>query len=845
MLGTQGLVHLGPELSPGPSRLWHTHSLEKTPQNQYTRAMLISLNWLRDFVQLPKNIDPKDLGNELTLKTAEVEQVHKQEDEFNKMVVGQILELKKHPDADKLQVVKVSIGTKTIQVVCGGSNLKEEMYVAITLPGAQVRWHGEGDLIEVQNTKIRGVESFGMIAAANEIGLPELQKGPKDILDLSDQKPKPGTPIAKLLDRDDTIFEFDNKSLTHRPDLWGHMGIAREVAAISGGKFTPLNPSPSIPTKGESAAVKVEDNELCPRYCGLIINNIKVEESPDWLKKRLRAVGHGTHNNIVDVTNYVVAELGQPMHAFDKNFIEKGIIVRRAKEKETITTLDDKKRELESSMLVIADHKKAVAIAGVIGGQNSEIKKETTSIILESANFNAGNIRRTSTKLGLRTDAVQRFEKAIDPQLSELAIKRAAELILKICPGAQIGGPITDINNSNSKPIKIELDTSQAASKIGVKLSLQEMKELLSRLEFDVIKKNDNTLSVTVPSWRATKDIRIEDDLVEEIARLYGYENIDPDLPKLPTRLPAENPERFKKHRLRELLSYGLGFDEVYNYSFYGKADIERCLLQEEGHIQLDNYLSEDQTHLRMSMTPNLLKCLQENIKNYKDCRLYEIGRTYKEIGEFFPLEEKKVVGVICLKGKTDSAFYEAKGATEEILKKFGPSKIKSAKGIEAVPYAHPTKALSYLGPNGQGLAKTFVLHPAVERHYELEGYSIAIFAVNFSSLMKSEPEEKKFQALDKFPSIEMDISVVIDRNTEVEKVQKAILSADQKLITEALLFDLYQGENVDKDKKAIAYKVVLQASDRTLTEEEMVQVKSKIFQNLEKVGGIIRGKTE
>ncbi|MBI4231729.1 phenylalanine--tRNA ligase subunit beta, partial [Candidatus Peregrinibacteria bacterium] len=800
-------------------------------------------NWLKDFVQLPKNLDPKDLGNELTLKTAEVEQVLNQEEQFANMVAGQVLELKKHPDADALQVAKVSVGDKAVQIVCGGSNLKEGMYVAVTLPGALVRWHGEGDLVSVKDTKIRGVESCGMIAAPNEIGLPELQKGPKDILDLSDQKPKPGTPLSELLDRKDTILEFDNKSLTHRPDLWGHMGIAREVSAITGAKFTPINPQPGIPPKGESVEVEVKDSELCPRYCGLIINNIKVEDSPDWLKNRLRAVGHGIHNNIVDVTNYVVAELGQPMHAFDKDYIKKGIVARRAKSKEVIITLDDKKRELDDSMLVIADHEKALALAGIMGGQNSEIKPETTSIILESANFNAGNIRRTSTKLGLRTDAVQRFEKAIDPELAMLAMLRAAELILKICPGAKLGGPITDINNVNKKPVVITLNAEKTASKIGVNLSAHEMKELLSRLEFEVEKKSDNTLKVSVPSWRATKDISIEDDLVEEIARLYGYENIEADLPKLPTKLPMENVERFKKHRLRELLSFGLGFDEVYNYSFYGKTEMQRCLLQEEGHIKLENFLSEDQTHLRMSMTPNLLKCLRENVKSFDDCRLYEIGRTYKEIGEYFPLEEKKVVGLICLKGKSDSPFYEAKGAAEEILKKFGPSKFKASKGVEATPYAHPGKSLSYLGPNGQTLAKVFILHPAVERNHELETHSIAIFAVNFSILMKLEPEELKFSPLAKFPGIEIDISVVVDRDLEVEKVKNAILSADQKLITQAALFDLYQGDNIDKDKKAVAYKITLQSDDRTLTDEDMTQAQSKIFKNLEKIGGTIRGK--
>lgn len=683
--------------------------------------MLVSLEWLRDYVDIPEKINPGALANELTLKTAEVEGYLSEKDLYKNMVAGQVVSLRPHPGADKLRLADTSIGKETVQIVCGGKNLREGMYVAVAKPGAKVKWHGGGDYVELEKAKIRGEESNGMICASNEIGIDNPDEGPEDIMDLTALKPEVGTPLAEVLGKTDVILEFDNKALTHRPDLWGHYGIAREIAAITNKKFKHLKPKIKIPVSSESVKVSVKNFDLCPRYCGLIINNVRVGESPEWIKRRLKATGHGVHNNIVDVTNYVMHELGQPMHAFDKGFIKGGIIVRTANSGEKMTTLDDKTRSLDSDILVIADNEKAVAIAGVMGGQNSEINENTTSIILESANFSGASVRRTSVKLGLRTDSVQRFEKSLDPFLAEAAIKRAAELILEICPNAVIAGPISDEKKFNEKPVKVDLNIKKVQSKIGVDIEPEEMKNILEKLEFEVEDLKKGVFSVTVPSFRASKDIDIEDDLIEEIARMYGYENIAATLPKLPTRLPIENMERFKKHRLRELLSYGLNFDEVYNYSFYGDEEIKRCQMTEAGHLKLLNYLSEDQTHLRISLVPNLLKSLQLNLKNFDDVRIYEIGHTYKEIGQYYPLEQKEVAGAIMANAKGDAIFYEIKGVVETILKRFSVATANMVKGVKNVPYAHPVKAISYLSETGQTVAKVFVLHPLVAKTHELE----------------------------------------------------------------------------------------------------------------------------
>lgn len=810
--------------------------------------MKISLNWLKDFVKIPDSIDPKALADELTLKTAEVESVTFQAEKFDKIVAGQVIELLAHPNADKLKLTKTSVGKETHQIVCGGENLKEGMYVAVALPGAKVRWHGEGELVTLEAAKIRGEDSFGMICASSELGLESKKEGPRDILDLSSLKPTPGTSLAELLDQSDTIFEFDNKALTHRPDLWGHYGIAREIAAIKGLKLKMLKPKITIPAQGESVSVEIKNFELCPRFCGIIINNIKVKESPAWLKSRLKAAGHGTHNNIVDVTNYVMTEIGQPMHAFDKNFIKGGIIIRNAYKGEKITTLDGKERSLNEEIGLVADHEKAVGVAGIIGGQNSEINSTTTSIILEAANWHPAILRRASIALGVRTDAVQRFEKSLDPCLSELAILRAAELILKICKGALVAGPMTDItdpkkpNLLSAYPINIKLDINKAISKIGVKIPSKEIVKILKSLEFKIEKKEKNIYTVAIPSHRATKDVLIEDDLIEEIARIYGYDNIETSLPSLPARLPLENTERFKKHRARELFSYGLGFDEVMNYSFYGKKELENCLMTEAGHLKLLNYLSEDQTHLRTSLIPNLLKNIDLNSKYFDSFKLYEIGRTYKEIGEYFPLEEKFISGAIAQKGKTDEIFYAAKSSVEAFFDRFNIKGISSTKGIKATPYAHPVKSLTYLSPTGQTLARVFMLHPTVQRNTDLEKYSIALFEVNFTESLRLENPIKKFTQLPKFPSIKIDISVVMNQQQEIETIKEEIFKADNSLIRDIELFDIYEGENVEKGKKAIAFRITLQALDRTLTDQDMTKVQTNIFTNLEKIGGQIRG---
>jgi len=808
--------------------------------------MYVSLNWLKDFVDLPTGVSPEELAKTLTVKTAETEGVSKGNELLDGVVAALVEEVNPHPNADKLRIAKILIGTEHRDVVCGGANLKEGMYVAYAPSGCKVKWHGEGDPVVLEKTKIRGIESDGMICASEEIGLTKsASEGPEDILDLSSTKPTPGALLTDLLGLNDTVIEFDNKALTHRPDLWGIYGVAREISAIYKTKFKALKPAPKIPTKGDGIKVTVEDFHLCPRYCGVIIKDIKVQESPEWIKKKLQAVGHKCYNNIVDVTNYISAELGQPLHAFDKRLIEKGIVVRTAHKGETITTLDGEDRKLNEEMLLIADEVKPLALAGIMGGQESGIKEDTTEIVIESATFHGSNIRKTSTALGLRTESVQRFEKQLDPNLSLFAMLRAIELILEVSPGSSVAGPINDQHKFEEKLTTVELSIRRTCSKIGVEIDKKEIADILKRLHFIVEEKLDDQdiLFVTIPSFRAQKDINTENDLIEEVARIYGYDEIPAILPDLPTSLPIENVERIAEHELRKLLSFNLSFNEILTYSFYSKSDFTKCGISEEGHILIENYLSEDQTHMRKSLIPNMLNKTVLNAKYLDSFKIFEIGRTYKDLGEFFPLEEKWVTGIIATKekGANDKVFYKAKGTVETILEQQKIPFYKTVTGSE-LSYAHPTRSTTLLTQKGETLGSIFTLHPLVAKKYDLDGYNVAVFEINLSILTKLDKRTPKYKELSRFPSIEFDVSVVVDETIEIQTLEDAIKKADKHLIQKVELFDFYKGSNIDKDKKAVAFKITLSSLDRTLTDTDMQSVQKKVFENLKSLGGAIRG---
>lgn len=819
--------------------------------------MKISVNWLRNYVNLPDQKDWKAFGDLLTIRTAEVEEVQNLAESYDKMVIGQIEEIKPHPNADKLRITRTNVGNETLQIICGGSNLFEEQKVAVALTGAKVRWHGEGDLVALEPTKIRGEESFGMICAASEIGLTDNSKDDGDsrsvanivaatgIMDLSHLKAKPGTPLATALSKNDIIIDIENKTLTHRPDLWGHYGMAREIAAITDEQLKPLDFFTKYDQKLPNIVdIEVKDAKLCPRYITVTLDNIEISPSPEWLKTALENTGNRSINNIVDATNFVMLELGNPLHAFDTSEIAGGkIIVRRAKKGETIETLDEENKELNEDTLIIADTKKPLAIAGIKGGMHSGITDKTTRITLESANFNPVSIRKSSTRLGIRTESVQRFEKDLAPLLAEQAMDRLVKIIMELCPNAKVISNKQDVNNFKYKPRRIKLDLKKASSKIGVDITAKAAKELLEKLEFKVTA-GKNSLEVTVPSFRATKDINHQDDLIEEVARLYGYEKIPAEVPELHVRPAArQNTERLEKYSVRDIFSLELGFNETINYSFYSKKTFENCGLDEKNHLKIRNYLSEEQTHLRVDLIPNLLFNVVANLKTTDHLKLYEIGRTYKFVNEYFPLEEKNVAGLILVGKKANAPFYQAKTAMEVLLQRLNVTALKYRKAETPNPLAHPAKHAAWFDHKSQQeIIQIYELHPEVAQNYGLEKLQIACFSLNYSLLHHLPRPGKKYRPIPRFPAIQIDISMLVDANREVATYEQAIRKADQKLISTVRLFDFYQGANIPEGKKSLAYQIIFQAPDRTLTDQEVKTVQQQIFTNLQKEGAEIRG---
>ncbi len=816
--------------------------------------MKISVNWLRNYVNLPDQNDWQAFGDLLTVRTAEVEEVSNLADSFDKMVVGQIESIQPHPNADKLKLTTTNVGAQTLQIVCGGSNLYEGQKVAVALVGAKVRWHGEGDLVELEPVKIRGEESFGMICAASEIGMKDEESQHSSnidagtaIMDLSYLKDQPGTPLAVALKKNDIIIDIENKTLTHRPDLWGHYGIAREIAAITGETLKPVeyfrDYDRNLP---EIVKVRVKDPDLCPRYLAVTIDNIKIGPSPEWLKTALENTGNRSINNIVDATNFVMLELGNPLHAFDTNTIEGDLIIRRAKAGEIIETLELEKKELDTETLIIADNKKPLAIAGIKGGLHSGITDHTTRVTLEAANFNPVSIRKSSVRLGIRTEAVQRFEKDLDPLLAEQAMDRLVKIILDLCPEASVISRKQDVCKFKYKVRKIKLDLTKTSSKIGVDIDAKTATDLLEKLEFKVKSgPGKNSITVEVPSFRATKDINHQDDLVEELARLYGYEKIPASIPELHVRpAPRLHTERREKYDIRNVLSLELGMNETMNYSFYSLKTLQNCGLDESNHLKIRNYLSEEQTHLRTNLLPGLLHNVAQNLKNFDRLKLYEIGRTYKLVNSFFPLEEKDLAGLIVV-GKKDKEqpFYQAKTAIEILLKRLNITSLKYRKAESPSPLAHPAKHAAWFDfKTQQELIHIFDLHPEVAQNFGLEKQQIACFTINYSLLHKLERSERRYRSIPKFPSIQIDVSLLVDANREVGEFEKAIRKADPNLISSVKLFDFYQGANIAEGKKSLAYKITLQAADRTLTDEEMKRTQQSIFGNLQGLGAEIRG---
>jgi len=625
---------------------------------------------------------------------------------------------------------------------------------------------------------------------------------------------------------DDYIIEIDNKSITHRPDLWGHHGMAREVAAITGHNL--VDPVKRHAFSGEPAiGVEIEDYVLCARYSALVFENGSVRSSPQWLRQRLESVGLNSINNIVDVTNFVMAEIAQPMHAFDAVKLHGGtIFVRRARAGERIAALNDLSYDLDPSNLVIADASGPIAIAGVIGGAGSAISEATNRIVLESANFNASSVRKTSSRLKLRTDASMRFEKAQDPVNTIRGLERALELLEEVSPGIRLVGGVADAYRPPPLPPPIVLPLDWLDHKLGRAIPAAEVRSILESLEFRVEETGERTFSVSVPSWRATKDIAIKDDLVEEVGRMLGYDSIIPTAPLTPARIPRGNPERDFQHHVREMAA-AQGFTEVKNYSFVSEEMARAFSLDPTGHVQVANPIAADQNLLRRSLLPGIWKNIGDNARHFDCFRLFEIGREIDPKGETPHF-------AAAIFAKNDGAKDDGLAGLLE-LKRLAECLLPGARvrpSDETKTYEHPRRAAD-LVHRETTLGRLFEFHPRM-----VEGGRAAVLDIDLTALEKLQTAQPRYQPLRKFPASAFDLSVVAPARALIGDVEETLVGhASSDLLSISFLRDF----RLPDGQRSLSYRLTVGAPERTLTSEEVSAIRGRIIAKMRLVGYELR----
>jgi len=803
--------------------------------------MLLSLNWIKEYIDLPEDVTAEKLAHDLTMATVEVEEVIDQAKAYKNIVVGVIKEVKSHPDADKLKLTMTDIGNGEIkQIVCGGSNLAAEMKVVVALPGAKVRWHGEGNLVELAQTKIRGAESFGMICAAAEVNLQDLYKSEdeREIVDLGDLEAVAGTPLAEALGRHDLVIEIDNKSLTNRPDLWCHYGIARELAAIYNLELK--NPELENINFGSGDNLKIKINsEDCYRYVGLLVNNIKIQASPEWLKNRLVAVGINPINNIVDITNYVMLDLGEPTHAFTADKVKGVITARAATAGEKLELLGGEEIELSSNDLVIADDKSALALAGIKGGEKTSIKDDTTSVIFEAATFSPLKVRRSATRLEVRTDASARHEKGIDTQRAALAIQRIVTLLKKVQPVAEII-EVVDVNPNPTQNAQVTVTREFITSRLGQDLSAKEIINILEKLKFTVTQQEDN-FTVTVPSWRATGDISLPEDIVEEIARIYGYDNLQRFVPVVNLDEAVMQIDKDRLRAIKEFLAATASLHEVYNYPWAETKILKSLKISEDDLLEIACPPSEEQKFLQNTLLPNLISTVKFNTKNLTEFGIFEIARVFNkkspsefsQDGENLPYQPKHLAGAVV--GLTEEDVYaRAKGICEVLIKKFHiPTSLVNSDRLPV--YVDQFKAQALVADDEYYGFVGLLRHQVMDQ-------PVCFFEINISEIQKLITiRENQYKPLPQFPSIERDIAIEIDNKVKWQEI-KDLVTEISPLLTSVELFDIYKGKHISEGKKSVAFRMEFYSPQRTLTSVEVEKIEQELIEKLnQKFQAILR----
>lgn len=804
------------------------------------------LSWIKAYVP-DLDVDVQEFVDSMTLSGSHVEGYEKKDKNLEKIVAGKIESMEKHPDADKLVVCQVNIGTETIQIVTGAKNVKEGDIVPIVLDGGKVAAaHGDDneypDGIKIKKGKLRGVESSGMMCGIEELGSSRdfYPEAPEDgvYVFLEDSGVKPGDDAVKALGLDDVVVEYEITS--NRVDCFSMIGMAREVAATFDKPFYP----PVVEVKANDKDVNdfikvdVQDNELCTRYCARVVENIKIGPSPKWMQDRLKAMGIRSINNLVDITNYIMEEYGQPMHAYDLDTIAKNqIIVKRAADGDTFTTLDGQERKLDSDVLMICDGEKEVGIAGIMGGENSMITGDVKTVLFEAACFDGTNIRLSSKRIGLQTDASFKFTKGLDPNTALEAINRACQLVEEMGCGDVVGG-VVDVYPNPVKEKVLPFEPERYNGLLGTDIAKEDMLGYFKKIGLSYNEK-DNTL--TIPTFR--QDLGCMADLAEEVARFYGYDNIPVSLPKGEATVGKKPFNQRVEDVAREICERN-GFSGGMTYSFESPKVFDKLLLpgdaKERHAIVISNPLGEDFSIMRTVSLNGMLTSLATNYnRRNKTARLYELGNIY--IPKALPLTElpeEKMRLTMGMYG--DGDFFTLKGAVEEIFEKLGIAGQVDFEPSNDIPYLHPgrqakmVKGKLDIGIIGQ-------VHPEVGDNYNMKGEAY-VAVLNMDMLTMLATFDRKYEGIAKYPASTRDLSMVMDKGLFVGQIEYVITKNAGKILESVELFDVYEGEQVGEGKKSVAFSLIFRAKDRNLESAEVDKAVEKVLDALKKMGIELRG---
>lgn len=800
--------------------------------------MNTSLSWIKTYVP-DLDVTAQEYTDAMTLTGTKVEGFTELDADLDKIVIGQIDKIEKHPDADKLIICQVNIGTESVQIVTGAPNVKEGDKVPVVLDGGRVAGGHDGKMtpggIKIKKGKLRGVESFGMMCSIEELGSTRemYPEAPEYGIYIFPEDAVVGESAVKALGLDDVVFEYEITS--NRVDCYGVLGIAREAAATFQKKFCP--PIVEVKENDEKASdyvkVTVEDSELCPRYCARVVKNVKIGPSPKWMQRCLASNGIRPINNLVDITNYVMEEFGQPMHAYDLDTIaNQEIVVRRAGKDEKFVTLDGQERIMDENVLMICDGEKAVGIAGIMGGENSMITDDVKTVLFEAACFDGTSIRLSSKRIGLRTDASGKFEKGLDPNNAQAAIDRACQLMEELGAGEVVGGMV-DVCSETREPSRVKFEPEKINKLLGTSLTKEEMIDYLGRVELAYDEKTDE---IVAPTFR--QDIHCNADVAEEVARFYGYDKIPMTLPtgeattgKLPFKLRIQEVAR-------DIAEY-CGFSEGMSYSFESPKVFDKLCIPEDSDLRkvitISNPLGEDYSIMRTSTLNGMLASLSTNYnRRNKDVRLYELGNIY--LPKSLPVTElpdERTMFTLGMYGKGD--FFDMKGVCEEFFEKIGMKKKVTYDPNSGKPFLHPGRQANMIY-EGKVVGYLGEVHPAVADNYSI-GEKAYIAVIDILDVLEFAGFNHKYTGIAKYPAVTRDLSLVVPHAVLAGQIEEIFDQRGGNILESYQLFDIYEGTQIEKGFKSMAYSLVFRAHDKTLGENEISAAMKKIMNGLNGLG--------